>query len=191
MTKLLRSQTTSRAAASALACAVLALGVAAAVLARADYDEYKVKAAFLLNFARLVEWPAAVGPKQGQALVVCVHGEEASTADALRALDGVTVEEHPVEVRALDSPSELNGCHILFLADVRNADAPAWIAGSQRRSVLSVGEAPGFAGRGGVINFFVEGKKLRFEINKDAADRSGLKISSRLLRLARLVPDAN
>lgn len=175
-----------------LAAAVaVALGVVAALAASADYDEYKVKAAFLLNFARLVEWPGDSGPAPGEPLVVGVHGDAEAARNVARALEGASVNDHPVTVRRLGSPSEIPGSHILFVAVEDAGEAAAWLGARGNRAVLTVGEARGFAGRGGVINFFVEGNKLRFEINKKAAERNGLKISSRLLRLARLVPDTN
>jgi len=174
---------------SLVAVAVVALGVAAALAASADYDEYKVKAAFLLNFARLVEWPEGSRPDPGEPLVVGVHGRGSAADNVTRALDDASVGDHPVAVRELDVPAEMSACHIVFVAEEDPEGAAEWLESPGSRGVLTVGEAAGFAGRGGVINFFVEGNKLRFEINKKAAERNGLKVSSRLLRLARLVPD--
>lgn len=175
---------------SLVAVTAVALGVVAAMAASADYDEYKVKAAFLLNFARLVEWPEDSGPAPGEPLVVGVHGQGDATGDVTRALEEASVDDHPVSVRRLGSPSEMSQCHIVFVAEEDPASAAEWLRASSR-GVLTVGEATGFAGRGGVINFFVDANKLRFEINKNAAERNGLKVSSRLLRLARLVPDGS
>lgn len=176
---------------SLAAVAAVALGVVAAMAASADYDEYKVKAAFLLNFARLVEWPEDSGPAPGEPLVVGVHGHDSATENVTRALDGASVDDHPVAVRQLHAPSQMSDCHIVFVAEQDPEGAAEWLASPGSHGVLTVGEATGFAGRGGVINFFVDGSKLRFEINKKAAERNGLKVSSRLLRLARLVPDGS
>lgn len=185
MMKTIRSEVRSIAALVAVS-----LGVVAALAASADYDEYKVKAAFLLNFARLVEWPEGTGPAPGEPLVVGVHGPGAAAGNVTRALEGASVDDHPVSVRGLNAPSQMSNCHIVFVAEEDPAEAAPWLE-ARGHGVLTVGEATGFAGRGGVINFFVEGNKLRFEINKKAAERNGLKVSSRLLRLARLVPDSN
>jgi len=153
----------------------------------ASADEYGVKAAFLLNFAKLVEWPADAAPAAGMPIVFGVVGDESVTRAFTSGLEGARVDGHAVEVRSVAEAADVAGCHIVFVASDRSADAV--VAAAPGHAALSVGEADGFATHGGVINFFSEGKKLRFEINTKAADRAGLKISSRLLRLAKLVSE--
>lgn len=158
-----------------------------AVAVLASRDEYQVKAAFLLNFAKLVKWPESVWPAAGEPIVLGVMGEESVTKAMSEKLAGAKVGDHPVAVRILSRSSEVAGCHIVFMAT--GHDNRAILKAARSHAALSVGESEGFATRGGVINFFNEGKKLRFEINTTAAAEAGLKISSRLLRLAKLVSD--
>jgi hypothetical protein len=154
--------------------------------AGAGSDEYRLKAAFLLNFAKLVEWPASAAPAPGAPLVLAVAAP-AGVRDSIAAgLAGAAVAGHPVEVRGVVDPGDVVGCHIVFVS-VDGGDVAALVAAARGSSALTVGESRDFARRGGVIRFFEEKRKLRFEINPGAADRAGLRISSRLLGLARLV----
>jgi hypothetical protein len=168
----------------AAAAAALTLTLASATALAASLDEYAVKSAFLLNFARLVEWPAARQPAAGRPFVVAVAGG-ADVEKALAAgLAGKSVGDNPVIVRRIQSADEVPGTHILYVA----GDAPSGLLDAARRySVLSVGESKRFAESGGVVNFFTQDQKLRFEINPTAASGAGLKISSRLLGLAVIV----
>ena len=178
-----RSAARGVAVAIALACAA-GLAPLHAGAARSEYD---VKAAFLLNFARLVTWPQDARPGPGEPVVIGVAGDEAARDAIARGIDGASVESHPVEVRSVAKPEQVSGAHILFVTRELEQGADALIEAARGGSALSVGESEGFAARGGIVNFFSEGNKLRFEINLDAARASGLQISSRLLGLARLV----
>jgi len=163
------------------------------VLARtpvgADYEEYKVKAAFLLNFARLVTWPGGAEPAAGSPFVVGVAGGASVAEELATALAGASIPDHPVSVRRVAAPEEIDGCQILFVAGSDAESARSWARGARGSHALVVGESDGFASHGGAVNFFMEDRKVRFEINPKAADREGLKISSRLLQLAQLVSD--
>jgi hypothetical protein len=155
--------------------------------ALASLDDYRIKAAFLLNFAKLVEWPAAAQPAAGEPLVLGVMGDEEAAHAISDGLGDARVESHPVRVRSVSVASDVAGCHIVFVA-AGHEDA-AILEAASGNAALSVGESEGFTERGGIINFINEGKKLRFEINTQAADRAGLEISSRLLQLAILVSE--
>jgi preprotein translocase subunit Sec61beta len=169
---------------AAILLAVVTIGAAVAAASR---DEYDVKAAFLLNFARLVEWPPRVRPAAGEPLVFGIQGSLEVTGAIANSLEGAEVEGHPVSVKRITDPSDVAGCHLLFVAADDAESDPALLAEARGNAALSVGERSDFVGAGGVINFFTEDKKLRFEINPRAAKSAGLRISSRLLRLARLV----
>ena len=149
----------------------------------ASRDEYEVKAAFLLNFARLIDWPKDFRPRDGAPWVVAVAGNEDVVGTLRKSLGKAKVDDAPVSVRAVSAAEELVGTHILFITrdDAAGRDLAAAAVG---RPVLIVGESQGFARRGGIVNFVRRDKKLRFEINHDAASAAGLKVSSRLLRLA-------
>jgi hypothetical protein len=153
--------------------------VPGAMIAQDVSLEYRVKAAYLFNFAKFVEWPPAA--RRG-ALTICVAGRNVF-GDALeRTVTGESVDGRPLAVRVILEP--MDGCHILFVP--RGAAAPAYLRASQDAPVLTGGEMPRFIDEGGVANFVLEGTNVRFEISQPAAERVGLRISSRLLRLARL-----
>jgi len=172
----------------ALAALLFLATLVSAAETLASRDEYQVKAAFLLNFAKLVEWPAAAQPAEGAPIVVGIMGDEKTARAISKKLGAARVGSHPLQVRSVSGAPDVAGCHIVFVA-AGHEDA-AILEAASGNAALSVGESEGFAERGGVINFVNEGKKLRFEINTQAADRAGLKISSRLLRLARLVSES-
>lgn len=169
----------------------LALGLALLVLsalpctAGADGREYAIKAAFLLNFAKLVRWPAQVQPTGTAPFVLGVVAAGDSGDALLAALAGGTVNGHALVVKRISGAAEVPGCHIVFVAGDSVPDGV--LSAARKNGALSVGESTGFAQRGGVINFFLEDNKVRFEINQAAAEAAGLEISSRLLQLAKLV----
>jgi len=169
-----------RARAAALLGAALALATALPVGAQ---DEYGVKAAFLFNFAKFVEWPADAFAAPDAGLVLCVAGASGVDAAVQETVKGKLVNGRPIEVKRV-AEGEVRGCHLLFIADGRDR-AAALMEGARSSSVLTVGETPGFTQLGGVINFTTEDSKVRFEINEDAARKARLKISSKLLSLAK------
>lgn len=141
-------------------------------------NELQVKAAFLFNFTRFVAWPAA-----GRPIAICIAGNAALTAAAAAIVRGRLVDGRPVEARALDIARSVDGCDLLYLADVKADDALAVLA-RVRGPVLTVGEAPRFLRDGGMVRIFVENKRMRFQVNRRQTDLAGLKISSQLLSLA-------
>jgi hypothetical protein len=152
--------------------------------------EYEIKAAFLYNFAKFVEWPPTVfrGPKVP--LNICVFGRDPFGRALDDALLGKAIGDHPATLERARQISELASCHIVFIS---GGESPrlAEVLGSLRgRNVLLVGETEGFASAGGVIQFVLDENRVRFAINPDAANRAGLKISSKLLALATIVHDA-
>lgn len=150
--------------------------------------EYEVKAAFLLNFARLVEWPESMFPDRGAPLVLAVLGDDHVTTAIERAVAGKTVGTHPLRVVRVGASEGVREAHIVFVSSDDRDRQRDVIEAARGRSLLTVGESNHFARDGGIINFFAQDNKIRFEINRPAADRAGLRISSRLLGLARLVP---
>jgi hypothetical protein len=154
----------------------------------ASADENALKAAFVYNFAKFTDWPEELWNKATQ-LRVCASAGNDGFAKAVAALDAKPpVRGKPVEVRMLTRPEDAAGCQILVITG--REGLAAWLRGVRNAPVLTVGEAEGFAAGGGVIGLFTEGDKLRFEINQEAAQRAGLKLSSQVLKLARLVTEA-
>lgn len=152
----------------------------------------RVKAAYLYNFTKFVSWPdQAFGAAQDPVVVGVLDGAGGATVALItHELAGKsTPDGRPIEVRAYGSAAEATAAHILFVTRAAGVDAPAARSALADRPVLLVGESPGFAGRGGVINFTVSGDLVRCEINLRSAERATLKLSSRLASVARLVRD--
>jgi hypothetical protein len=142
-----------------------------------------LKAAFLFNFAKFADW-SAIQP--GVTLVLCVANDDrvgAALADSVR---GQAITGHALEVRRLNSDNSLSGCHLLF---VPASDARQMLAKINKGAepLLTVSDAPGFAQSGGMIELFQESGRMRFAVNVDAAQRAGVRLSSRLLDLAKIV----
>jgi hypothetical protein len=140
--------------------------------------EYRVKAAFLYNFARFVDWPAAMasGP-----LTICLADRNPFGGALDATLRGERIGGREVVARVITAPSP--GCHVLFVPE--DASAAPYLRDRQAPT-LTVGESDDFIAMGGIVNFVREGGNVRFEIDAMAAERAGLRISSRLLRLARM-----
>ncbi|HEY9421241.1 MAG TPA: YfiR family protein [Thermoanaerobaculia bacterium] len=158
-----------------------ALLAAPAVLPAQTAGEYDVKAAFLYNFTKFVEWPDGAFPDGS--FRICVLGDDPFG----RSLMGLTSQEVAgrklTVVRARDM-EKLEGCHVLFISRSERGRLPEILSEVRDSPVLTVADTRGFLDDGGVINFTLEGSKVRFEISQEAADRARLKISSKLMRLA-------
>lgn len=168
-----------------LACAVLCAGTAPAQ-APGSAPEQSIKAAYLYNFGAYVHWPELALPP-GEPLTIGVLEDELVAGE----LEEITRERHvngrAVEVRRLAADDPLDGLQILFVGGER-ADVPSELAAdAQARSILVVTESGGGLGGGSAINFLLVDQRVRFEVSLDAADASGLAISSRLLAVAERV----
>lgn len=145
--------------------------------------EYALKAAFLYNFLRFVEWPADP-PVQP---VVCVVGDGEASAAVERALAGKQVEGRLVGVQVLTSSASLEPCTLVFVPE---GSREAWPPLRERlgcRPVLTVGESARFLADGGTVSLFAETNRLRFDVNRAGTSCSGLRFSSKVLSLARTV----
>jgi hypothetical protein len=150
-------------------------------------DENMLKATFVYNFAKYADWPDTHWNKSPK-LRICTAGVRGGFAQALAALETKpAIRDKQIEVRQLLHPEEAVGCLILVIAGrTRMAE---WTRGVRLAPVLTVGDGEGFAANAGLIGLYADGDKLRFEINQEASQRAGLKLSSQLLKLARLVKD--
>ena len=151
----------------------------------ADPEEYQIKAAFLYNFARLVDWPTApAGP-----VVIAILGQDPFGEVLDRAVNGKTIGGRPLIVRRPSRIAELKDCRILFVAASEKKRVAPILSAVRGAAVLTVGEFEGFLEEGGGVNFAVENDRVRFDVNLRAARQAGLLISARLLNLARLVKE--
>ncbi len=154
--------------------------------AQEQMHEYSVKAALVLNFARFTQWPVQAPPAD-EPLGLCILGKKA-LAPAFLGIDGKTVNGRPLHVSFAEGPEEIPACNILFLTrdfEKMTPDEIFTLLGD--RPVLTVGETPEFIAAGGMINLFEKNNRLRFEVNPGTIRRHGLKLSSRLLKLAIIV----
>lgn len=157
------------------------------VFAQSDDAEYRVKLAFLYNFAQFVQWPPEAFHGTTAPLTICVAGQDPFRGDIEETLRGRTVGGHPIQIKRLKPDDELRACHMIFVRAGEKKVAAQILADLKGSSTLTVGESKGFADLGGVINLTIEHNKLRFEINIDAATETRVKISSKLLELAKIV----
>ena len=147
--------------------------------------EYQVKAAFLEKFGKFVEWPDTAFAGAGSPLVIGVFGENPFRDDLENLAAKDTINGHAIVVRQIKSPADLKGCHVVFISALVKAREPEALAAVNGLGILTVGETDNFIQAGGMINFVIDNNRIRFEINDAAARRAGLKISSKLLALAR------
>lgn len=148
-------------------------------------EEYELKAAFLLNFAKFVTWPDLPSSTE---VDVAIWGSDRTHGVMADALAGKRIGPHALSVRRF-SPDEPPP-HILFVQAVREPIPAELRQRLASAHTLVVGESPDFAARYGVIGFVRRGANLRFQVNIEAADRAGLKISARLAQLAEIVRSA-
>jgi YfiR/HmsC-like len=149
--------------------------------------ETRVKAAFLYKFAGYVEWPSKSFARPETPVTIGVIGAESLAAELAQAVTGRTVNDRPVAVKRLKAGESLAGVHVLFVGRSENERLDQLAQSAQPRSILTVSESDGALARGSVINFVLTGGRVRFEIALDSAEKSGLKLSSRLLAVAQQV----
>lgn len=150
--------------------------------------EYEVKLGFLYNFLNFVTWPEEALEKNPDSLILCYASDHPSI-DVLYKLDGKSIRGRKIKVIAYQEGTCLEQSHILFFATQNKVFIQGVLDLAKGRSILTIGEVEGFARMGGVINFFEEHNRLRFEVNIDAARREGLKMSSQLLGSAQIVKE--
>lgn len=173
----------------ALASVVLALEAGAAAVDQGA-SAPELRAAFMYNFAKFTEWPAAaVGPDRP--IVFCVNDDPQMMEALEQIIKGRAVGGHALTVRSVGLGSDVRTCHLLYASGLDTKRAIELLGTVAHAPVLTVGDFERFAQMGGVASFFVEDGKMRFAINVDSAQRAGLRVSSKLLMLARIVRTAD
>jgi hypothetical protein len=160
-------------------------------LEQSTVDEYHVKAAFLFHFAQLVEWPADSPNEGGNSLLVCTLGDDPFHGELENTVAGKQIGPRILRIRHLRPPQDARSCNVLFISNSEGNRIPSLLESLRNAPVLTVGDADGFLGAGGMIRLFLEGNKVRFEISRQAAETAGLRISSQLLFLAKNVVGGN
>jgi len=147
------------------------------------FDEYTVKAAYLYNFAKFVEWPEGSFSSVDSPLTICVMGSDPFKAN-LDTIAKNTVRGRKIAIKRLSGVEGVSQCQTVFVSREERGLVPSLIDAVRDRHILTIGEAGDFCRLGGIINLYTENDRVRFEINIDAAERAGLTISSELLKLA-------
>lgn len=151
--------------------------------------EYQIKASFVYTVAKFVDWPSGAFPSPTAPMTLGVIGDPAVSAAIAEALKGKRVHERALVVRHLPDAGDAADCQILYV-DSGSADHADLLGQVQGPGVLTVGEGGGFAQKGGILGLTLEQSLVQFEVNIAAAQRAGLVISSKILRLGRVVGDA-
>lgn len=168
--------------AALLLCALVALAQGQPAIGP---GEYEVKAAFLMNFTKFVDWPATAFADADSPLTICILGEDPFGSAMEKIVDGETAGGRRIIVRRIHSVPSPKTCQELFVS--RKETDPAGIVRAAGPGVLTVGDRDGFLRDGGIIAFVVQARHVRFDINLQAANKASLTISARLLRVARTV----
>lgn len=148
----------------------------------APTSEYDVKAVFIYNFAKFVDWPSKVGSE----VHWCILGRN-PFGSILDSMKGRAVHERKLEVRFIDSATSMGGCQMVYLSPSIEKNLDKIFAQAHDQGVLLISDSEGYARRGAMINLYLDENKIRFEINLQSIEASGLKVSSKLLSLGKLV----
>ena len=149
--------------------------------------EYKVKAAFLYNFAKLTEWPAGTFADTNTPITIGILGRDPFGPQLEEITRGKIVEGRAIVVTRFERVDEVRACQVLFISNSESGRLSYILSRLAGRPILTVGEMRQFAGQGGAIGLVKQGEEVHFEVNLDAVEASQLKLSSKLLRLAEIV----
>jgi hypothetical protein len=167
-----------------IALASLLLAVSNVRSAEASLSEYQVKALFLVNFAKYVDWPVTAFGDASAPIVIGIAGESSIGAHLEKAIEGKTVNGRPIRALKVERDEDFAKCQILFVSAAEKKHLGEILNKVKELPVLTVGETEQFIGQGGVINFTKKESKVRLQIDLDAAHRAKLQLSSKLLSVA-------
>ncbi|MDP9053541.1 MAG: YfiR family protein [Acidobacteriota bacterium] len=154
-------------------------------------DEYQVKAAFIYNFAKFVQWPAGAFQNATEPVAICIAGMDPFGKSLEETVSGRSIEGRNLVVRHVSTVKQSAGCHILFFGGTDDKRLGAWLSEIRTAGILTIGESDNSSTDGVVINFRLDDGRIRFDINIEAGENEKLRISSRLLSLARNVARAH
>lgn len=158
--------------------------------AQVTSSEYKVKAAFLLNFLKFVQWPDSAFSSADAPYGIGIWGDDPFGENLVDTVRGKSIGGRAVFVRKVEQTSDLADCHLVFISRSERSRLKSLLRDLKRTPLLTVSETEDFAKLGGMINFKLQYDKVRFEINPKAAASVGLRINSKLLSVATIVSDA-
>ncbi len=146
--------------------------------------EYQVKAAYLANFGKFVEWPARAAGPDNHTFHICVLGQDPFGPALDEAFAGETIDRAPLATKRITKVQESGNCRVLFISSSEDAQLKTILETLDKESILTVSDLPQFVKRGGMIQFVLDGNRVRFEVNLVATQHAGLILSSELLKLA-------
>ena len=146
--------------------------------------EYEVKAAYLYNFGRFIEWPTKTTAPSGGPFTVCVLGQDPFGQALNAVLTGETIDGTNTVAARISKPQEAVNCRILFISSSEDSHLKQILVALAGTSVLTVSDMPEFSQRGGMVQFIVDGKRVRFEVNLTPVENAHLTLSSQLLKVA-------
>lgn len=149
--------------------------------------EYQVKAVYLINFSRFVAWPPKPAATQPGSFSICVLGRDPFGVALDSALAGESIEGKSVVARRVAQAQDASGCRVLYISDSEEAHLKEVLAALDKSAVLTVSDIPKFSQRGGMIQFVLQGDRVRFEVNITSASEAGLTLSAELLKVAAAV----
>jgi hypothetical protein len=163
---------------------MFAILLASAMAADTSNVEYRIKAAYIFNFAKFVSWPSAAFASPNAPIVIGILGKDPFGSELDQTIAGKTIERHPLQGKRLGDTDSIDGCHILFISEPDRKRLPEIFEKASRLSILTVGETDDFTDVGGMIRFFKYENNIRFEVDLVPVEAAGLKISSKLLQVA-------
>ncbi len=150
-----------------------------------EFDEYEVKAVFLANFLKFVEWPSRDREAESS-YKLCIYGSD-HFGSRMGIVEGMKIRGKKLEIRRPTSIRGVNDCNILFISSSERRRIHLLLNAIRGMDVLTVGDTEGYAEQGVMVNFYIEASKVRFEINLNSIRRSKINVSSQLLKLGRVV----
>ncbi|MFA6054878.1 MAG: YfiR family protein [Thermodesulfovibrionales bacterium] len=165
---------------------VMAIRPSDAYAQESKRGEYEVKAAFLYNFVKFVEWPDDKNTHADRTINICILGED-RFGNAFDFIKDETIGNRSLAIKRFKTLQHIENCHVLFISRSEKEDIEHILGTVKGLNILTVGDTEGFANKGVIINFYIEKNRVRFEINVDSLKRSGLSISSKVMHLARII----
>ncbi len=168
----------------------MAVAIACALLAsildgqQSKPSEYQVKAVYLYNFGRFVDWSATLPPAGGDSFAVCVIGQDPFGRTLDSTLAGELIDQRRVVAKRISRPQDAASCQVLFISSSEDGRLKEILPLLDKMKVLTVSDMPRFSERGGMIQFVLEKDKIRFEVNLTNTEHAGLNLSSELLKVA-------
>jgi hypothetical protein len=169
-----------------LAFVLVAVSVALPCRADTPTREYQVKAAFVYNFTQFVVWPDSAFASKDSPFVVATIGDDPFNGALEAAMNGKSAASRPIVVKHFSSVDDAATCQLLFVPASQDSNLSAVFSRLDKKPILAIGENDAFMAAGGGIRFYIDGNRIRFEIDPDSIAADALKVSAKLMKLARI-----